>query len=263
MTQMNADKHDNDTKTGAPIGPHSSAGAPVTGSYLRSSAPSANHEACEIRDSRCPAAVLFDFDGTLVDAPIDFGRMRRDLLRTVAEAGIDPAGLAERDLLSIVAHVRERVPEPGRFVAAAEAALMAVELECSDQAREVAGASELLLWLQEQGIRVGIVTRNCRAVVERVLERIPLRHGVLLTRTEVTRVKPDPEHLLRALAHLEARPEEALMVGDHWMDVQAGRAAGMATVGILAPGRPEDFFDREPPDHVIRELRELIAWISP
>jgi phosphoglycolate phosphatase len=208
------------------------------------------------------AAVLFDFDGTLVESPIDFLRMRQDLLQLTREAGLDPAEIPHRDLLGIVAWATERAPEPERFAATAEAALMAVELECSHQAEEIAGASELLQWLDQEGIRVGIVTRNCRAVVERVLERIPLVHAVLLTRSDVTRVKPDPDHLLRALSHLGAAASEAVMVGDHWMDVQAGKAAGMATVGILAPGRPADSFEKEPPDLLIRELRELIAWIS-
>jgi phosphoglycolate phosphatase len=209
------------------------------------------------------SAVLFDFDGTLVEAPIDFARMRRDLLRVAEEAGVASDELAGLDLLTIVARVQERVPEPERFAEAAEAALMAVEMECSLLAREVAGASEVLAWLDRQGIRVGIVTRNCRAVVEGVLERIPLNHSVLLTRSEVTRVKPDPDHLLRALRHLEAPPERSIMVGDHWMDVQAGKGAGMATVGIMTPGRPSDFFAPAPPDLLIHDLRELIAWISP
>lgn len=216
----------------------------------------------ELGTSRRVAAVLFDFDGTLVDSPIDFARMRQDLLQVTRDAGLDPAEVAQQDLLGIVAWATARAPEPVRYAEAAEAALRAVELECSHQAQEIAGASELLQWLDEQSVRVGIVTRNCRAVVERVLERIPLRHAVLLTRSEVTRVKPDPDHLLRALAQLNASPAEAVMVGDHWMDVQAGRAAGMATVGIVTPGRLADFFAKEPPDLLIRELRELIAWIS-
>jgi phosphoglycolate phosphatase len=189
--------------------------------------------------------------------------MRREVLQLATEAGVDTSAMSNHDLLGIIAHVKERAADPERFAADAESALMAVELECSHQAREVAGAAELLHWLDERDIRVGIVTRNCRAVVERVLERIPLRHRVLVTRNEVTRVKPHPEHLLRALAHLDAHPGQSLMVGDHWMDVQAGKAAGMATVGLLTPGRPPDFFDAEPPDRVIRELRELTDWICP
>jgi phosphoglycolate phosphatase len=79
----------------------------------------------------------------------------------------------------------------------------------------------------------------------------------------VARVKPDPEHLLAAAAALGVAPERALMVGDHVMDVRAGRAAGMGTVGLLGPERPSGFFDGEAPDLVVRDLRELKTWISP
>jgi phosphoglycolate phosphatase len=99
--------------------------------------------------------------------------------------------------------------------------------------------------------------------VEQVLTRVPLPHGILLTRDEVVRVKPDPEHLLQAAAALGVCPARTVMVGDHVMDVRAGRAAGMGTVGLLTAGRPPDFFEQEAPDLVLRELRELGEWISP
>ena len=53
-----------------------------------------------------------------------------------------------------------------------------------------------------------------------------------------------------------------MMVGDHVMDVRAGRAAGLATLGGLLPERPPDYFIEAQPDGVIRELPELRAWIS-
>jgi phosphoglycolate phosphatase-like HAD superfamily hydrolase len=53
------------------------------------------------------------------------------------------------------------------------------------------------------------------------------------------------------------------MVGDHVMDVQGGKAAGMHTLGLLTPERPPDFFERAAPDGVIRALPELREWISP
>jgi phosphoglycolate phosphatase-like HAD superfamily hydrolase len=54
-----------------------------------------------------------------------------------------------------------------------------------------------------------------------------------------------------------------VIVGDHVMDVRAGKAAGMGTVGFLAPGRPPEFFDTEAPDLVLRDLSELPEWIFP
>lgn len=206
---------------------------------------------------------MFDLDGTLVCSPIDFGAMRRAVLALAGAHGVETAPLAELDILEIVAHASAASRDPEGLRSAADAVLVAIELEACPGTREMPGAVELLRSLAEDGIRVGIVTRNCRQVVEQILARIPLPHGVLLTRNEVARVKPDPEHLLRAAAALGVAPVRTVMVGDHVMDVRAGRAAGMGTVGLLAPERPPDFFAREPPDLILRELRELRAWISP
>ena len=118
-------------------------------------------------------------------------------------------------------------------------------------------------WLRGHGIRVGIVTRNSPQAVQQVLSQISLPHEVLLTRADTPRVKPDPIHLQLALERLDALPEYSVMVGDHRMDVQAGQAAGMRSVGVLTPERPAGYFDSLLPDAVIRTLPELRTWISP
>ncbi|HXB96459.1 MAG TPA: HAD hydrolase-like protein, partial [bacterium] len=45
--------------------------------------------------------------------------------------------------------------------------------------------------------------------------------------------KPHPEPLLRACADLGAAAAAAAMVGDSRVDVEAGRNAGAATIGLL------------------------------
>lgn len=209
------------------------------------------------------AAVLFDLDGTLVETRIDFDGMRWEVLRLAREAGVAAEPWVGLDVLGILDRVAAAAPDPAALRAAAEEALTAIELEACPGAREMAGAGELLRSLDAAGIRVGIVTRNCRRAVEQVLARISLPHAVLLTRNEVTRVKPDPEHLWQAAGALGVPPARAVMVGDHRMDVRAGKAAGMGTVGLLTPGHPDDYFAPEAPDLVLRDLRELAAWISP
>jgi phosphoglycolate phosphatase len=126
----------------------------------------------------------------------------------------------------------------------------------------LAGASELLRDLRAMGVKVGIVTRNCRAAVEAILAREPLEYDILLTRDDVTRVKPDPEHLLVAMRALGASPERLLMVGDHPMDVQAGRAVGAWTIGILNDGRPADYFAEARPDAVLSSVAEIPAHLA-
>ena len=46
-------------------------------------------------------------------------------------------------------------------------------------------------------------------------------------------MKPDPEGLLLCLDAMHTIPAEAVMVGDSYTDIQAGKAAGMHTCAIL------------------------------
>lgn len=213
-------------------------------------------------EPRLIRAVLFDLDGTLVHTRIDFPRMKEGVLAELRAEGLDPEPFRALDALAIIERAAAALPDPAGFRHRAELALTREELAVCDDAVEAEGAVETLDWLREQGIAVGIVTRNCREAVERALERVPLPHQVLLTRADTPRVKPDPLHLHLALDLLEVPPAAALMVGDHVMDVRAGRAAGMATLGVLLPEHASDYFLEAQPDGVIRKLPELREWIS-
>ena len=54
----------------------------------------------------------------------------------------------------------------------------------------------------------------------------------LLQGTDGPPYKPDPAVLLTVLDHFAMEPARSWMVGDQVTDVQAGRAAGMCTVGV-------------------------------
>jgi phosphoglycolate phosphatase len=209
------------------------------------------------------AAVLFDLDGTLVDSGIDFGLMRWEMLALAAEVGCDVAGLEGEDILVIRDLACARAGDPTAIRERAEARLVAIEREALERATPVPGAAEVLAALRERGMRLGIVTRNCGEIAEESMRRWDLPHDVLVARENTPRVKPHPLHLWRAVAALGVSPAAAVMVGDGRMDVQAGKAAGLRTVGFLADGRPADYFDDLRPDQVIRSLPDLLPWISP
>ena len=208
-------------------------------------------------------AVLFDLDGTLVHTRIDFARMREEVLALLAEAGLDPEPYRTRDVLGTLADAAPRVSDGASLLERAEEALVRIELEACASAEEAEGAADTLAWLLARGVRVGIVTRNSPQAVELILQQLPLPHEVLLTRAHTPKVKPDPLHLHLALERLGAEPGYSVMVGDHRMDVEAGQAAGMRSVGVLTAERPDDYFTDLAPDLVIRTLPELKSWISP
>jgi phosphoglycolate phosphatase len=156
--------------------------------------------------------------------------------------------------------VEEALPAAEGAIFRKEAFALLEEIEvshCGNPVR-IEGAAELLRTLRADGVKVGIVTRNCRRVALELIRYAKLENDVLLTRDDVPRTKPDPAHLFAALRAMSV-PDgaEAVMVGDHFMDVQAGRAAGMRTVGVLY-GKEQSAFEPCRPDLVVRELRHLL-----
>ena len=213
-------------------------------------------------------AALFDLDGTLVKTHIDFPFMKREVVRLAAEYGrteIDPAAV---DILTFVEAVRSELIVNGRQADAAEYRRRAfnrleeIEVEQCGAPELIPGATELTGLLAAAGVRVGVVTRNCRRVSEELLRFGRIKYEVLRTRDDVPVTKPNPDHLHRALDALKVcRAERAVMVGDHWMDVQAGKAAGLRTVGLLLD-RPQDFFNPAQPDFLVDGLCELLPFVT-
>jgi phosphoglycolate phosphatase len=208
-------------------------------------------------------AVLFDLDGTLIHSLIDFDRMRAMVADMARACGMQREQFKSKDVLGMLEEACALVQDSHSLRRTVDAELIAIELEATTSAVEADEATTIIEWLRESGIKVGIVTRNSPQAVDRMLTQVPLPYDVLLTRVDTPRVKPDPLHLHLALERLNAVPERSVMVGDHLMDVQGGKAAGMRTLGILTPDRPRDFFDAARPDGVILHLNELRTWISP
>ncbi len=212
-------------------------------------------------------AVLFDLDGTLVETNIDFPEMKRRMLELAAEAGMETAPLVGLDILAIVTEAVRFLDASGCHEEARElfgramAILEEIELRHARETQEIPFASELFASLSRHGVKTGIVTRNCRNASRISLSIAGIEPEVLICREDSERHKPHPEPLLMALQALGAQPEASIMVGDHLMDIQSGKAAGMRTIGFLRDYRPADFFDSVNPDFVARNLQQVLCAI--
>lgn len=208
--------------------------------------------------------ILFDFDHTLVDSPIDFAAMRAGVLTLVAEAGArveDADGKLVLELVEEAAGGLEPA-EGQRLRAAAAAHILRIEMTAAEHARAVDGVPAALRELHRQGRRIAVITRNSRGVVDAVLARIPLVFDVLLCREDVAAVKPAPEHALAALAALEVPADEAILVGDFRGDIDCALRAGILPIGVTTGKAGEGDLLAAGAAFVLPSAAALPGWLA-
>lgn len=179
-------------------------------------------------------ALIFDFDGTLLDTETsEFRRWEalyrqhdRELALADWQQGIgtwgafDPwAGLPEA-----VHRDRERVH--AELQAAVLADIRELDLR--------PGVRALLAEARDAGLRLAIASSSGRDWIEPWLEQHALSgvFEVRATREDVARVKPDPALYQLALERLDLRPEEALAIEDSLNGAAAAAAAGLRVLVV-------------------------------
>ncbi|QJD86381.1 HAD family hydrolase [Cohnella herbarum] len=97
------------------------------------------------------------------------------------------------------------------------------------------GALDRLEEARRLGLKIGLASSSDRAWIEMHLERQGIRDyfEVIRSSDDVKRVKPDPELYRLAVEALGVRPEEAIAVEDSMNGLRAAKAAGL--YGLVVP----------------------------
>jgi phosphoglycolate phosphatase len=213
-------------------------------------------------------AVVFDFDGTLAVLNIDFSQMRDQVFKLMRNHGIDESLIEEKYLLEIIDEValilsKRNSSAAEEFYQKAHLILHEIEMKAAEEGRMLPGVKETLISLKRKGIKVGIVTRNCEEAVRKVLPDIEKVCDVFISRDSIKKVKPHPEQLTSVVKALHVAGEEILMVGDHTIDIQAGKRVGMKTVGVLTGRTQREEFEKAGADWILEDASEICELIPP
>ena len=188
---------------------------------------------------------VFDLDGTLTVAVHDFALIRREL---EIPDGSDILG----HLDSLPVHRAQPLHDR----------LQDIEMKLAGMTHAAEGALALLQYLQDNGTKLGILTRNTRENALRTLELVGLDSffdlGHVLGRDEAL-PKPDPDGIYRLAEIWGIDPVATVMVGDYQYDLQSGRSAGALTVHV---DTTRSFRWPELADVSVGTLEELIEWIT-
>ncbi|MFN0121506.1 MAG: HAD family hydrolase [Blastocatellia bacterium] len=197
--------------------------------------------------ARGPRAVLFDFNGVIInDEPLHW-RLMQEVLAAhdipVAPADYDKfLGRADRACFAIAltASGRDADAQNPRVIDALIAQKSALYMNAiARQDLLFPGVAELIRSLS--GIHaLAVVSGALRREIETALEHGGIRDcfDVMISSEDVTHSKPDPEGFLRALEQMnrtaspEIRPDECLVIEDSLHGVEAARRAGMRCLAV-------------------------------
>jgi pyrophosphatase PpaX len=206
--------------------------------------------------------VLFDLDGTVVDSgSIILASMRHATREVLGEE------YADEELMQAVGgpgleaqmavFAPDQVDELVRVYRAHNEPL-------HDELEACAGMESVLVRLQEEGRRLGVVTAKRRSTVELAFARVPLAHlfETIVGGDETTRHKPDPEPLLLAAERMGADPAQTAYVGDSPFDILAAKAAGLYAIAVTW-GRIHDRakLEQVEPDAIVDRPAELLEYV--
>jgi pyrophosphatase PpaX len=208
-----------------------------------------------------PAAVLFDFDGTLVDTT----EMIHQSMRHATSSVLGRDAIPRETLL---ANVGQPLPRQMELIDAekAESLLEAYRSHHEEHhdalIGEFPGVEKSLSRLRSAGILVAVVTSKRRLSVEMALKNFPGLRDVVdrfVTLEDTTQHKPNPEPLLRGLELLGGIPKEsAAYIGDSPFDVQAAKAAGLTSVAVSWGAFSEDRLREAEPDHLVPDIESAV-----
>ena len=208
-------------------------------------------------------AVIFDLDGTLVDAyaaihesigvVLDaFGRppITRDETRRMVGHGLEvlvAKAVGKENVAEGVRLFRERYERVG--------------LEAS---RLLPGADLVTRKLFEKGIRLAIASNKPARFTRPLLESFGLagRFGFVAGPDDGFPPKPAPHMVFMALATLSVAARDAVFVGDMPIDVATARAAELPIIALPSGSATRKELEACSPDAIVENLEDLLPLLQ-
>jgi HAD superfamily hydrolase (TIGR01509 family) len=211
--------------------------------------------------------VIFDVDGTLADSIGFFYEIALEILRLAGAPPVSQEQVFALMRLGDAAPLEKLFPPDFPNPSATLKRITDERMHdwmrhYHDKTAAIPGSIELLHELHGQGVQLGIATSSGRALP--FLDHWGVRHLFqgIVGREDVENRKPHPEPILKGLDHLQLAAQEVIYVGDSIIDIRAGKAAGVATVGVLTGTSPQHILHQEGPDHILESVATLLHIVE-
>lgn len=213
-------------------------------------------------------AVIFDFDGTLVDTCADiavcinsmlfhYGYKQRTKDEVRAALCFGPIRLVYNLLPEKAANDEKTLNECVSYYRG--------EYSICDNKLSIPyeGILDLLALLKQKGIRVAVNTNKNQNHTEKIISGVfdeDLIETVVGFSDEHP-AKPDPFGALKISKGFNIEPESIIYVGDSDVDIQTAKNAGMISVGVSWGYRSREILESQSPDFIADDANALTDYI--
>ena len=217
-------------------------------------------------------AVLFDLDGTLLDSIwiyyeiVDIVFEKLKLPPVPKERFVEAAKDGDFEWDYVLPD--DMKADKDEIIKAATDLIYEIYPEMFEKKlRIVPGADSILEDIFSNGMKIGIVTSTPEegmSYKRQILNNTGMDKliEVVITADDVQHKKPAGEPLVICSKKLGIVSEKCVYVGDSRIDIKAGKAAGMKTIGVLTGFDNHDALEREKPDAVIRSVADLPGVVN-
>ncbi len=174
--------------------------------------------------------IIFDVDGVIVHPAFSvFIEAREEIIRFLSKYGIR-ISVDSPFFKKVYDALRKKFNDTEKawkiYLKASEIATE-YELRALKNAAIEEKAREVISKLNKMGYIIAIYSLSGRKYVQEVVSKLELWSEIeLIITREDAKPKPYPDGLLRICEKLNAKPQECIYVGDHYLDAEAARNAG-------------------------------------
>jgi len=207
--------------------------------------------------------VIFDLDGTLVDA---YKAVARSLNYTLSQMHLDPiddhtikrtVGWGDRHLVGTFV-------DDGDIDKALSIFRQHHSRSLKGGTSFLPGAKQLLDELDNKGYSLAIASNRPTRFTHIILKLLGIQgiFDYVLCGDKVPNPKPAADILLAILRKFDLRPQQALYVGDMAIDVETGNKAGVRTVAVLTGSSTAEEVSGLRPYKIIHNVMEVSGIVQ-
>jgi phosphoglycolate phosphatase len=213
-------------------------------------------------------AVVLDLDGTLVDTPQAIAVIMCEILTSMGRTPDDQIVRATvgKPLDSSFAQLLGVAVEHADVVAAIEdyKARFGAHIDATGEDLLYPGVAAGLRQMREAGLRVGLATSKVLVAANRTIRAAGIADlfDEVAGHDSVARGKPHPDMALVVAERLGCAPGDCVVVGDGVGDIEMGRAADMATLGVDYGVSTREQLVAAGADQVVGSFPDVVATIT-